>query len=272
VTWRDVARRDVRGAGRSAGVLAVVALQSLLFVGVAAVELVLDDGSFLAYLNSLTGVVAVTVPLVAILLGYRSVLAERTDGRLRLALSVPHSRRDVAVGKLAGRTVVFAVPTALALSVAGLLPVALVDGPIPLGRLPWFVGVTLLYGVAFVGIAVGVSLATATGRRATVGAVGAYLLTVVLWDDLHTAALVVLHRFDTAIVNDMPGWALLARLAAPSESYDLLVRTGFAVDRAGRYVDGGVGLVVWPVALGLLLVWTLAPVALGYARFRTADL
>jgi ABC-2 type transport system permease protein len=272
VTWRDVATRDLRDASRSVGIWIVGGLQILLFVGVAVVEFVLDDASFPAYVDSLTGVVGVTIPLVAILLGYKSILAERTGGQLRLALSVPHSRRDVAIGKLVGRSVVFTVPTAVALCLAGGVSVVLADGGVPWLWLPWFAGVTVLYGVAFVGLAVGVSLSTATGRRVTVGAVGAYLATVVLWEDLHTAMLLILHRFDTAVASDMPGWALFVRLAAPSESFDLLVRTGFAVDRAGRYVDSGVAYVAWPAALGLLVAWTFVPVALGYLRFRTADL
>jgi len=272
VTWRDVAIRDIRGASRSVGIWIVGGVQILLFVGVAAVEFVLNDGSFLTYIDSLTGVVAVTIPLVALLLGYKSILAERTGGQLRLALAAPHSRRDVAVGKLVGRSVVFVVPTALALCLAGGVSIVLADGGVPWIWLPWFAGVTVLYGVAFVGLAVGVSLSTVTGRRVTVGAVGAYLVTVVLWEDLHTAVLLILHRFDTAVTSDMPGWALFARLAAPSESYALLVRTGFAVDRAGRYVDSGAVYLTWLVALGLLIAWTFVPVALGYLRFRTADL
>jgi len=272
VTWRDVAIRDVRDAGRSVGIWIVGGVQILLFAGVAAVEFVLEDGSFPTYIGSLTGVVAVTIPLVALLLGYKSILAERAGGQLRLALSVPHSRRDVAVGKFVGRSVVFAVPTALALCLAGGVSIALADGDVPWLWLPWFAGVTVLYGVAFVGLAVGASLSTATGRRVTVGAIGAYLVTVVLWEDLHTAVLLILHRFDTAVTSDMPGWALLVRLAAPSESFDLLVRTGFAVNRAGRYVDSGVAYVAWPAALGLLVAWALVPVGLGFLRFKTADL
>jgi len=272
VTWRDVALRDVRAASQSVGIWIVGGVQILLFVGVGVVEFVLNDGSFPTYIDSLTGVVAVTTPLVALLLGYKSVLAERTGGQLRLALSVPHSRRDVAVGKFVGRSVVFAVPTALALCLAGGVAIVLADGGVPWLWLPWFVGVTVLYGVAFVGLAVGVSLSTATGRRVTVGTIGAYLVSVVLWKDLHTAVLLLLHRFDTAVTNDMPGWALFVRLAAPSESFDLLVRAGFAVNRAGRYVDSGVAYVAWPAALGLLVAWTVVPVALGYLRFETADL
>ena len=272
MTWRDVAIRDIRSASRSVGIWIVSGVQILLFVGVAAAEFVLDDGSFLTYIDSLTGVVAVTLPLVAILLGYKSILAERTGGQLRLALSVPHSRGDVAVGKFVGRSVVFIVPTALALCLAGGVSIVLADGGVPWLWLPWFAGVTVLYGVAFVGLAVGVSLSTATGRRVTVGAIGAYLVTVVLWEDLHTAGLLILHRFDTAVTSNIPGWALLVRLAAPSESYDLLVRTGFAVDRASRYADSGAVYLTWVVALGLLIAWTLVPIALGYLRFRTAEL
>jgi hypothetical protein len=122
-------------------------------------------------------------------------------------LPQPPSGRNVAVGKFVGRSVVFAVPTAIALWPAGGVAVVLADGGVPWPRLPWFAGVMVLYGVAFV--AVGVSLSTATGRRVTVGTIGAYLATVVLWEDLHTAVLLILHRFDTAVTNDMPGWALL---------------------------------------------------------------
>ena len=272
MTWRDVALRDVRVASQSIGIWIVGGVQILLFVGVAAVEFVLNDGSFPTYVDSLAGVVAVTTPLIALLVGYKSILAERTGGQLRLALSVPHSRRDVAVGKFVGRSVVVTAPTVLALCLAGGVAIALADGGVPWPWLPWFAGVAVLYGVAFVGLAVGVSLSTATGRRVTVGAVGAYLVTVVFWEDLHTAVLLILHRFDMAVTNDMPGWALFVRLAAPSESFDLLVRTGSAVDRAGRYVDSGVAYIAWPAALGLLVAWTLVPVALGYLRFRTADL
>ena len=271
MTWRDVALRDIRAASQSVGIWIVGGVQILLFVGAAVAEFVLDDGSFPTYIDSLAGVVAVTTPLVALLVGYKSILAERTGGQLRFVLSVPHSRWDVAVGKFAGRSVVFTVPTVLALCLAG-VAIVLVDGGVPWPWLPWFAGVTVLYGVAFVGLAVGVSLSTATGRRVTVGAVGTYLVTVVLWEDLHTVVLLILHRFDMAVTDDMPGWALFVRLAAPSESFDLLVRTGFAVGRAGRYVDSGVAYVAWPAALGLLVAWTLVPVALGYLQFKTADL
>jgi len=68
---------------------------------------------------------------------------------------------------------------------------------------------------------------------------------------------VLLHRFDTAVT---------------SEHDDLLVQTGVAVGRAGRYLDSGPVYVMWPTALGLLLLWTVVPVAVGYYRFGTADL
>lgn len=271
MTWRDVAARDVRGARRSTGLRLLVGLQVLLFVGIAVWGVVVD-ASVTAQADRLAGVAAVVLPLVAVLVGYRSVVGDRTSGRLRLGLALPHSRLELAAGKLVGRAVVFAVPTAAALGLAGVVAVRLADGPTAWGWLTPFVAATTLYGVAFVGLAVGVSLLSTTGRRATVGAVGAYLVTVVLWTDLHTAALLILHRFDTAVTGEMPGWALFVRLAAPSESYDLLLRTGTALDRAGRYADGGLAYLTWPTAVALLVAWTLLPVAVGYLRFRTADL
>jgi ABC-2 type transport system permease protein len=272
VTWRAVAARDVRGARRSVGLWLVAGLQTLLFVGVAVWGGAVAGDPVPAQTDRLATVAGVVLPLVAVLVGYRSVVGDRTSGRLRLALSLPHSRLDLAVGTLVGRSVVFAVPTVVALVLAGSLAVGLADGPAAWGWLGPFVAATTLYGVAFVGLAVGVSLLSGTGRRATAGAVGGYLVTVVLWTDLHTAALLLLHRFDTAVTSEMPGWALLVRLAGPGESYDLLLRAGTAADRAGRYADAGLAGLAWPTAVALLAAWTLLPVALGYLRFRTAEL
>ena len=272
MTWRAVAARDVRGARRSVGLWLVAGLQTLLFVGVVVWGGVVAGGPVPAQADRLATAAAVVLPPVAVLVGYRSVVGDRASGRLRLALSLPHSRLDMAVGTFVGRTVVFAVPTVAALVLAGVLAVGLAAGPAAWGWLAPFVAATTLYGVAFVGLAVGVSLLSTTGRRATVGAIGGYLVTVVLWTDLHTAALLILHRFDTAVTSEMPGWALLVRLAGPAESYDLLLRVGVALDRAGRYADGALAAPVWPAAVGLLVAWTLLPVALGYLRFRTADL
>lgn len=272
MNWRAVARKDVRDAGRSRTVWLLFGLLSVLFVGFAVAHERFGEPEFTAFLSGLAGLLASTLPVLAILLGYRSISDDRADGQLQLTLSFPTSRRDLVVGTVVGRSVVLLVPTLVALVAAGATGVFLYgsDGAL---LYPWFLLVTALYGVAFVGIAVGLSLSTTTDRRITYGALGAYLLLVQLWDNLLSLLVTFLHRFEGGVLANPPDWVLLARLAKPSEAYYRLVRVGFDVGRAELYVGGGTPVfVAWPVALLLLVGWLAVPLALGYRRFGAADL
>lgn len=272
MSWRVIARKDVRDAGRSKTIWALFALLSLLAGGYGFVHEYLGDPTFVAFLDGLVGLMAVVIPVVAILLGYKSVVHERTSGSAFLTLSLPHSRRDLLVGTFVGRSVVLLAPTVVALSLAGAVG-ATRYGTDGAALYPWFIAATALYGVAFVGLAVGLSASTTADRWVTVGGFGGYLLAVTFWSGLHSLVMLVLHRFDGAVLVDLPDWALLFRLAGPSESYYRLVRAGFDVGRAARYVGDGVPVYVdWWAAVLLLVAWAAVPLAVGFRRFRASDL
>lgn len=272
MSWRDIASRDVRDASRSRGVWVLFVLLTLVSVGYAYLHTYLGDPRFPAFLGGLTGVVSATLPVLAVLVGYKSVVHERTSGSLVLTLSFPHSRWDFLVGKLVGRSVVLLAPTVVALALAGAVG-AVRYGTDGAALYPWFLVAAALYGLAFVGISVGLSLSTTVDRWITLGAFGSYFVLVTLWGGLHSLTLLVLHRFDGRVLADMPDWALLFRLAGPGEAFDRLVRAGFDVGLAPRYVGADAPVYVdWWMAVVLLVAWFAVPVALGFRRFRTADL
>jgi len=209
---------------------------------------------------------------VSILLGYKSIARERTTGSLHLTLAFPNARRDVVLGKVVGRSSVLLVPMAATLLLAGVVGVVRYgsDGAV---LFPWFLVATALYGIAFVGIAIGLSMSTTVDRRITFGAIGVSLLLVQVWDSIHTATLLVFHRFDFSVLSDMPDWALLFRLVKPSESYYRLVRAGFDIGQASRYVgDSAPFFVNWWMALAVLAAWCVVPLTLGFRRFSSTDL
>lgn len=272
MSWRVVAGKDVRDAGRSKSVWALLALLSAISIGYAAGHSYLGRETFPAFLAGLAGVVAVVVPALAILLGYRSIADERASGSLALTLSFPHSRRDLIVGTVVGRTVVLLAPTLVALAAAGVVGAARY-GTEGLVWYPWFLLATALYGAAFVGASVGLSMATTSDRRITFGALGGYLVTAAFWSDVHSATMLFLHRFDGAVFRDLPDWALLFRLVGPGESYFRLLHVGVDVERAALYAaDGAPAYVGWWAAAALLVAWCLVPLALGFRRFESADL
>lgn len=272
MTWRTVARKDVHDASRSRTLWLLSGLLLVAFVGYALVHGRVGRETFSAFLGGLAALVGALLPLLAILLGYKSIARGRTTGRLYLTLAFPNSRRDVVVGKFVGRSSVLLVPVAVALLLAGVVA-AVRYGSAGAVLFPWFLVATALYGVAFVGIAVGLSMSTAVDRRITFGAIGLYFLLVQLWDNIHTATLLILHRFDFTVLSDMPDWALLFRLLKPSESYYRLVRAGFDIGQASRYVgDSAPVFVDWWLALAVLVAWCVVPLALGFRRFGAADL
>lgn len=272
MSWRAVARKDVHDASRSKTIWVVLALLGLLSVGYAVGHAFLGDETFTAFLSGYAGLVGAVVPVLALLLGYKSVIEGRKSGSMFLTLSLPHSRRDVVAGTVVGRSIVLLAPTLVALVLAGVVGAVRygTDGAL---LYPWFVFAVALYGVAFVGLGVGFSMFTTGDRWVTFGALGSYLLLVTFWSQLHSLTMLILHRFDVSVLSDLPDWALLFRLFGPGEAFDRLLRAGFDLELAGRYVGEGAPIYVdWPVAVLILAVWCLVPIAVGFYRFGSADL
>jgi len=270
VSWRTVAHKDVRDAGRSRTLWALFGLLSVLFVGYAAAYAYVGDGTFVGFLGGVVGIVDGAVPILGILLGYRSISDDRADGSLLLSMSLPQSRGDLLVGTALGRTVVLLVPTLFGLSIAGVYA-ALQYGTEGALAYPLFLLATALYGASFVAIGVALSASTTVDRQITYGAVGAYLLLVVLWGALVSFVVAFLHRFNSSLGT--PDWALLLQLVNPGEAYARLLRAGFDVHLASRYVgDGTPAFVDWWAALAVLALWIAVPLAIGYRRFESGDL
>ena len=85
--------------------------------------------------------------------------------------------------------------------------------------------------------------------------------------------LLILHRFDSQVLSNMPDWALLFRLLKPSEAYYRLLQIGFDIEQAALYVGEEAPLFLdWWVAVVILIAWCLLPLIGGYRRFEIADL
>lgn len=292
MTWRLVARREVLDAGRARALRAVVGLFAAVAVlavvlPAAAVDGQLAPGEALAFLVApLKAVVAVT----ALLAGYGAVAGPRAGGQLKLSLGLPIRRSAVVVGAFAGRSaVVLGGVTAGFVVVAVALQV--VHGAVPVGRLLGLAGLAGLYAVAVTALAVGISAATGSPRRAAGAAVGAFVLFQFFWGLVPGAA----HYLVTGTLpgRTVPAWYVLLERAQPLAAFqsaaELVVPD---VDRVVRLSAGGAGpadaaarpstadrvgrptpfyLAPW-VGIVTLAGWTVLPLAVGVRRFRRADL
>lgn len=287
MTWLDVARKDYRDAARSKVLWVLSLLYVLLVAGIAyvlveVVNLPADASTGVLLVSMLSGV-SLFVPLIAVAVGYKSIVGERDSGTIKLLLSLPHSRADVVLGKLAGRWGVVFTATVIGFA-AGALVVAGLLGSFDLGAYLSFLAVTLLYAAAYVAIAIAWSTVTGSTTIAAIGAFGTFLFFSTVWGMANNLLVwVVDGYFPFPPVRQPPEWSQFIRQLSPNDAYNMATRSVLAVEDAARqaaqqaaqqgnapadtpvYLQNEVGFVV-------LLLWIVVPVGLAYLRFERADL
>jgi len=271
MSWRAIARTDVRTARRARGTLGLFAVFLLAYLGLAGVFLYIDEPEFATYLDLLATLFVLLVPLVAILFGYGSVISERSSGTAALALSLPHSRFDLVAGKLAARTGLLAAAIGLGTLLAGVLTGVAFDGFDPVA-LAGLAAVAVSYGGVFLLLATGLSMGLSTTRRVITAAFGAYLGLVVFGAQVVDAVVVLLFRLQSSALVDPPTWAQFVTFILPDTAVEYLL-----VQLLGESpllaAPAQSGWFVSPVvAVVALLAWGAVPFAVGYRRFDGSDL
>jgi len=288
MSWSVVAKKDFRDASRSKALWALTALFVLFLAGMAYLFSLLqgqDTGdavvSSLDYVTFLLGPAALLIPLTALVVTHKSVAGEVESGSAKLLLSLPHTRRDAVVGKILGRGGVLAASILAGIVTALVIVLALYDQFDPTVYLV-FTAFTLLLGLVYVAIGVGLSASTKDSGRATILAAGFFVVFEVIWGFVANAAYYLVEgSFSPGYVMegagapylDAPGWFFFIQRLSPSSAFSSATQwfTGStstflpAFDTVPFYLTG------WG-SLAILLAWLLVVPAIGYVIFNRADL
>ena len=139
---------------------------------------------------SLVSLVIYLIPLIALILGFDAIVGERERGSLDLLLSMPITRFELLLGKYLGLAAALAFST-----FAGFGLVAIVlSTQLNLDALLHYVGFmisSLLLGMAFLSLAVMVSVFAADRTRASGMAIALWFFFVLVFDLLLLGALVI---------------------------------------------------------------------------------
>ena len=139
---------------------------------------------------SLVSLVIYLIPLIALILGFDAIVGERERGSLDLLLSMPITRFELLLGKYLGLAAALAFST---LAGFGLVAVVL-STQLDLGALLHYFGFMLssvLLGMAFLSLAVMVSVFAADRTRASGMAIALWFFFVLVFDLLLLGALVI---------------------------------------------------------------------------------
>lgn len=297
MSWEAVARKDFEDAIRSRWLWAL----SVVFVGVFSIPAIARFyfGAEPQSTQAASGVVnvfvffmkegtSILVPLIAIVVAYAAITRERESGTMKLLLSLPHTRDDVVIGKVLGRSAVIAAPILAGFLVAGIVLLPAADAFAAMAFVQ-FALLTALLGVIFVGFAVGLSAAANSNQQAIVGAVGSYMFFSFFWNTAANRIADGVKDLLALSTGTRYQVALLLKLLNPIQAYKTLVDSlffsalaarkqmfGFLIfgdPAAAKALGDSLPLIFTdPFVVGYMLLWFVVPVAAGIWVFRAVDL
>lgn len=271
-----IARRDFTDARRSK----ILGLTVGLFVAFVVVVLATSSTSGATpaedALWNIQGIAIWFLPIVVLVIGYLSVAGERESGRIKYLLSLPNTRRDVILGKFLSRAAVSVLAVGLSMGIGAVVLAARYPS-VPVGE---FVALTLFmtaFAVVYTGVAVGISASVATRARAIGGVLGVYIVFTIFWivpqiNPVNSMSYIV---EDLLGLSARPNFYEFVFHLSPSFAYSRLVNGAIfdrATDGANPVSPGDpIYLQEWFMAI-ILLAWLVGALAVGYSRFRQAEL
>ena len=274
-----VAKKDFQDAVRSRSLWAL----SVVFVGLAMLTTFMyiefpellggeEELSGVGLGLFLAGIASLFIGLTAIVIAYKALAGERELGSMKLLLGLPHTRRDVVLGKVLGRTATLAIPIVVGFGSAGLYGYLMISAFSFVDYLI-FLGLTVVFALAFVSIVVGISGSTGSTSRASALAVGFFLLFELIWDGVTFGLVYLVNGF--ALPETMPNWLYVVNQIPPSSAYTtammaLIPDAMVMGDSAAQEIDAFYAT-EW-LGVVMLVFWIVVPLAIGYRRFKNADL
>lgn len=212
---------------------------------------------------SLVSLVIYLVPLIALMLGFDAIVGERERGSLGLLLSMPVTRSEVLLGKYLGLAAALTVSTIVGFGLVAIVLAADLD-PGEFLHYAQFVATSVLLGLAFLSLAVAISVFATSRAGASAVTISLWLFFVLVFDLLILGGLVL---SGGGAGGEVIPYLLLLN---PADVFRVLNLVSLDEVRALN------GLAtVFPDALsspGLLLVmmgaWTVVPLALAARRFE----
>lgn len=263
-----IAAKEFRDRIRNRWVLAVALVFAVFSLVIAyfggAQQGVVGFRSIEITIASLVSLVIYLIPLIALLLGFDAIVGERERGSLDLLLALPITRLELLLGKYLG------LAAALTVSMLGGFGVvmALLSGKIDANGLFHFAGFmfsSVLLGLAFLSVAVLLSVIARDRTRASGLAIAAWFFFVLVFDLLMLGLLV---GTGGRMAGDAFTWLLLLN---PADVFRILnvfsledVRTLYGL---ASIVPPALGN---PLAMGAVMcLWIVFPLLLAQWRFKS---
>jgi Cu-processing system permease protein len=270
IEWRQVATiaaKEFRDRIRNRWVLAVAGVFTVFSLAIAyfggAQQGSVGLQSAEATIASLVSLVIYLIPLIALLLGFDAVVGERERGSLDLLLALPITRGELLLGKYLGLAAALTLSTLAGFAAVAVL-MARQLGANGLYHYVGFMFSSVLLGLAFLSLAVLLSVLARDRTRASGLAIALWFGFVLVYDLLLLGLLVA---SGGRVGGDAFAYLLLLN---PADVFRIL--NVFSLDDL-RTLYGLASIVPPPLASpwlmgGAMLGWIVAPLLVASWRFR----
>ncbi|MFP8954817.1 ABC transporter permease [Natrialbaceae archaeon A-arb3/5] len=245
------------------------------------------------FVSSITRLV---IPIIALILGWKAIAGERETGSIKILLSLPHSRKDVLLGKLIGRSAVLSVSLVVGFVLAGVVVAAML-GTFDMVDYAGLLAMSILYGLAFTSMGVAASSLTRSTTIAGAAVFGIFVLFYIVWNAINEALQLLMNQgyisgvsySETIAFNGqeqtiegerLPDWALFIDSLDPGYAYSNALsivtdatETELGVTLQEAAFEGSIPFYLqdW-FSFVILLFWIVAPIAIALYWFDRVDL
>lgn len=197
IVWRQIgiiAAKEFWDRLRNRWVLAVASLFTIFALAIAylgaAQQGTVGFQSIEITIASLVSLVIYLIPLIALIMGYDAIVGERERGTLDLLLTMPITRFEVLLGKFFGLTAALAFSTVAGFGLVGML-ISYYISSASLMHYASFIISALAMGMAFLSIAVAISVVAKERTMASGLAIAVWFFFILVFDLLLLGALVI---------------------------------------------------------------------------------
>ena len=270
-----VAKKDFKDSLRSRALWGLSVLFILLSLAIAYVfsefttSMGVEEQTAEGLVYFLASQIGLFVSITAIVIAYKAIAGERESGSIKILLSLPHTRRDVLLGKVLGRAGTLAVPTLIGL-LAGAVLGGFMMGEFPVVALGALLVMSLLFVLAYISVIVALSALANSTTRASMYTIGFFIVFEFLWGAVSLGVAWAANGF--SLPQEMPNWIFLVNQVPPSAAFTTGLTALIPVDVAGRGADVSAFYATPWVGIVMLAFWLVVPLAVGYWRFSMADL
>ncbi|QCS40981.1 ABC transporter permease [Natrinema versiforme] len=252
-----------------------------------------DDLTTIGFISLVSQVCKLVIPLIALILGWKSIAGERETGSIKVLLSLPHSRKDVLLGKLLGRTAVLTLSLIIGFLI-GMVAVAFAVSEFSFPAYIAFLAMTIVYGLAYMSIAVSLSSLTRSTTMAGAAMFGVFVLFYIVWNSIQRALGLLMDRGFIEGVSytttnfagqqveptRLPDWALFINMVDPGNAYQntITLFSSLSSDSIGTTFNEAAFPNGFPFFLQdwfsciILLFWIVVPIAVALYRFDRVDI